>query len=113
MCEDFLKALGVMEQLDQTQEDVPMLEPEVEQEALDGKSYRLSPQAKKFLLKLIQAEGEEVSKQDMAYALGLDSIRYADIKKRHPLVFDTFVVKNNRGQYFLNNDYLEDVLSSA
>lgn len=80
---------------------------------VDGKSYRLSPQAKKFLLKLIQAEGEEVSKQDMAYALGLDSIRYADIKKRHPLVFDTFVVKNNRGQYFLNNDYLEDVLSSA
>lgn len=34
MCEDFLKALGVMEQLDQAQEDVPMLEPEVEQETL-------------------------------------------------------------------------------
>ncbi len=80
---------------------------------VNGKGYKLPPQAKKFLLKLIQAEGEEVSKQDMAYALGVNSITYADIKRRHPLVFDTFVVKNNRGQYFLNNDYLADVLPSA
>lgn len=75
---------------------------------VEGMRIGLSPLQQKFLLKLVAAQGDEVSKRDMCDALGCPDFRYADIKKRNKQVFETFVVARGNGCYYLNNEHLED-----
>ena len=72
-----------------------------------GAEIRLSPQVYGFLKVLEQADGDEVHKRQISNALGIpENFRYADIKKHHREVFDTFVQNDQKGNYWLNHEYL-------
>jgi hypothetical protein len=72
-----------------------------------GVEKSLSPQVYKFLKVLLKADGDEVHKSHIAKVLGLhENFRYADIKKRHREVFDSFVESDQRGNYWLHPDYI-------
>jgi len=72
-----------------------------------GTEISLSPQVYGFLKVLDQADGDEVHKRKIAEALGIaENFRYADIKKHHRTVFDTFVQRDQQGNYWLHPDFL-------
>ena len=74
---------------------------------IGGAEHKLSPQVFDFLKVLEDADGDEVPKREIAQALGIpQSFRYADIKKRHRLVFDTFVQSDQKGNFWLVPEYL-------
>lgn len=74
---------------------------------IGGVEHKLSPQVFDFLKVLQDAEGDEVHKRQIAQALGIpENFRYADIKKRHKLVFDTFVQSDAKGHFWLRPEYL-------
>lgn len=74
---------------------------------IGGVEHRLSPQVYGFLKVLEEADGDEVHKRKIAQALGIDpSFRYADIKKRHKAVFDTFVLSSQQGYFWLRPEFL-------
>ena len=74
---------------------------------IDGDEHKLSPQVFDFLKVLINADGDEVHKLRIAQALGIPpNFRFADIKKRHKPVFDTFVQHDQKGYFWLHPDYL-------
>ena len=74
---------------------------------IGGAEHKLSPQVFDFLRVLEDADGDEVPKREIAQALGIpQSFRYADIKKRHRLVFDTFVQSDQKGNFWLVPEYL-------
>jgi hypothetical protein len=74
---------------------------------IGGAEVSLSPQVFKFLKVLLDADGDEVHKRQIAAALEIpDTFRFADIKKRHPEVFETFVQSDQKGYYWLHPDYL-------
>ena len=53
------------------------------------------------------ADGDEVHKRELAQALGIsETFRYADIKKRHKTVFDTFVQSDDKGHFWLRPEFL-------
>lgn len=67
----------------------------------------ISPQVFKFLTVLVEADGDEVHKRQIAKALEIpENFRYADIKKRHVEVFETFVQSDQKGYYWLHPDFL-------
>lgn len=72
-----------------------------------GAEIRLSPQVYSFLKVLEEADGDEVHKRQIASALEIpENFRYADIRKHHRDVFDTFVQNDRKGNYWLNPEYL-------
>ena len=72
-----------------------------------GAEIPLSPQVFKFLRVLLDADGDEVHKRQIAKALEIpETFRFADIKKRHSEVFETFVESDQKGYYWLRPDYL-------
>ena len=74
---------------------------------LDGQEVRLSPQEADFLLVLLDADGDEVTKRQIAAATGIKAnFVYADIKKRRKAVFDTFVQSDQQGRYWIRPEYL-------
>jgi hypothetical protein len=74
---------------------------------IGGVEHKLSPQVYDFLKVLEDAEGDEVHKRQIAQALGIaENFRYADIKKRHKLVFDTFVQSDAKGHFWLRPEFL-------
>jgi hypothetical protein len=74
---------------------------------IDGVEHKLSPQVYGFLKVLEDAEGDEVHKRKIAQALGIsETFRYADIKKRHKAVFDTFVQSDDKGHFWLRPEFL-------
>lgn len=74
---------------------------------IGGVEHKLSPLVHGFLKVLEDADGDEVHKREIAQALGIaETFRYADIKKRHRLVFDTFVQGDDKGNYWLRPEYL-------
>ena len=74
---------------------------------INGDEIRLSPQVYGFLKVLDEAEGDEVHKRKIAGALEIaENFRYADIRKHHREVFDTFVQSDQKGNYWLHPDYL-------
>ena len=74
---------------------------------IDGVEYSLSPQVFKFLKVLLEADGDEVHKRQIAAALEIrETFRFADVKKRHSQVFETFVQSDDKGYYWLHPDYL-------
>lgn len=74
---------------------------------ISGVEVRLSPQVFKFLMVLLEADGDEVHKSKIAAALEIpENFKLAHIKKRHAEVFDTFVQSDQKGYYWLHPDYL-------
>lgn len=74
---------------------------------IGGEEKSLSPQVFKFLTVLVEADGDEVHKRQIAKALEIpENFRYADIKKRHVEVFETFVQSDQKGYYWLHPDFL-------
>ena len=74
---------------------------------IGGIEMSLSPQVFKFLTVLVEADGDEVHKRHIAKALELpENFRYADIKKRHVEVLETFVQSDQKGYYWLHPDFL-------
>ncbi len=74
---------------------------------INGAEVSLSRQVVKFLKVLLEADGDEVHKRQIAKALEIpENFRFADIKKRHAEVFDTFVQSDKKGNYWLLPDYL-------
>ena len=74
---------------------------------IGGTEHKLSPQVYGFLKVLEDADGDEVPKREIAQALGIpETFRYADIKKHHRLVFDTFVQSDHKGNFWLIPEYL-------
>lgn len=74
---------------------------------IGGVEHKLSPQVYGFLKVLEDADGDEVPKREIAQALGIpETFRYADIKKRHRLVLDTFVQSDQKGNFWLVPQYL-------
>ena len=74
---------------------------------IGGLEVSLSPQVFKFLKELLEAEGDEVHKRQIAKTLEIpENFRFADIKKRHAEVFETFVQSDQKGYYWLHPDYL-------
>ena len=74
---------------------------------IGGTEHKLSPQVYGFLKVLEDADGDEVHKRHIAGALGIrDNFRYADIKKHHRPVFDTFVQSDQKGNFWLRPEYL-------
>lgn len=74
---------------------------------IGGVEHKLSPQVYGFLKVLEDADGDEVHKRQIAQALGIaENFRYADIKKRHKVVFDTFVQSDAKGYFWLRPEYL-------
>lgn len=74
---------------------------------IGGVEHVLSPQVYGFLKVLEDAEGDEVHKRGIAQALGISqAFRYADIKKRHKAVFDTFVQSDQKGNFWLRPEFL-------
>jgi hypothetical protein len=74
---------------------------------ISGTEIRLSPQVYGFLQVLEQADGDEVHKRLISAALGIaENFRYADIKKHHRAVFDTFVQNDQKGNFWLKPEYL-------
>lgn len=72
-----------------------------------GDEIRLSPQVYGFLKVLENADGDEVHKRQIANALAIpENFRFADIKKHHREVFDTFVQNDHKGNYWLVPEYL-------
>jgi hypothetical protein len=76
---------------------------------IDGKPINLSPQVYLFLKILEHADGDEVHKRHIAEGLGLEpgaNFRTAEIFKRHKPVFATFVDKDDKGHYWLKDEFL-------
>ena len=74
---------------------------------IGGAEHKLSPQVYGFLKVLEDADGDEVHKREIAQALGIsETFRYADIKKRHKAVFDTFVQSDDKGHFWLRPEFL-------
>jgi len=74
---------------------------------IGGVEHKLSPQVYGFLKVLEDADGDEVHKRELARALDItETFRYADIKKRHKLVFDTFVQSDAKGHFWLRPEFL-------
>ena len=74
---------------------------------IGGAEVSLSPQVFKFLKVLLDAEGDEVHKRLLAKALEIpENFKFANIKKRHAEVFETFVQSDQKGYYWLHPDYL-------
>lgn len=74
---------------------------------IGGVEHKLSPQVYGFLKVLEDADGDEVHKRLIAAALDIREIfRYADIKKHHRVVFDTFVQSDQKGNFWLRPEYL-------
>ena len=74
---------------------------------IGGAEHKLSPQVYGFLKVLEDADGDEVHKRGIAQALGIsETFRYADIKKRHKAVFDTFVQSDDKGHFWLRPEFL-------
>ena len=74
---------------------------------IGGVEMSLSPQVFKFLTVLLEADGDEVHKRQIAKALEIaENFRFANIKKRHVEVFETFVQSDQKGYYWLHPDYL-------
>ena len=74
---------------------------------IGGAEHKLSPQVYGFLKVLEDADGDEVPKREIARALGIpETFRYADIKKRHKAVFDTFVQSDDKGHFWLRPEFL-------
>ena len=74
---------------------------------IGGAEHKLSPQVYGFLKVLEDADGDEVHKRGIAQALGIsETFRYADIKKRHKVVFDTFVQSDDKGHFWLRPEFL-------
>ena len=74
---------------------------------IDGVEHKLSPQVYDFLKVLEDADGDEVHKRQIAQALGIaENFHLADVKKRHKLVFDTFVQSDAKGNFWLRPEYL-------
>lgn len=71
---------------------------------IGGAEHKLSPQVLKVLE---DADGDEVHKRELARALDItETFRYADIKKRHKAVFDTFVQSDDKGHFWLRPEFL-------
>lgn len=75
---------------------------------IGGAEHKFLPQVYGFLKVLEDADGDEArSKREIARALGIpETFRYADIKKHHRLVFDTFVQSDHKGNFWLIPEYL-------
>lgn len=74
---------------------------------IGGAEVSLSPQVFKFLKVLLDADGDEVHKRLLAKALEIpENFKFANIKKRHAEVFETFVQSDQKGYYWLHPDYL-------
>lgn len=74
---------------------------------IDGNEFPLSPQVFKFLKVLLEADGDEVHKRQIAKALDIpENFRFADIKKRHADVFNTFVDLDKKGNFWVLPDYV-------
>lgn len=76
---------------------------------IDGRAIDLSPQVYLFLKILEDHDGDEVHKRHIAEGLGLEpaaSFRTADIFKRHKQVYTTFVDKDDKGHYWLKDEFM-------
>lgn len=75
---------------------------------IGGQEIHLSPQICSFLTVLDDHEGDEVHKQRIAEAMGIEgSIDVPQIFKRHRSVFDTFVDSDKKGHFWLKPDFLK------
>lgn len=71
-----------------------------------GQEYKISPQIYAILSVLEDAEGDEVHKRHIARALGIETVRMADVFKHHKHVFATFVDTDRKGNYWLKSEFL-------
>jgi len=74
---------------------------------IGGVEHKVSSKVADFIKVLQEADGDEVHKRKIASALGISAtFRYADIRKRHKAVFDTFVQSDQKGNFWLLPQYL-------
>jgi hypothetical protein len=68
----------------------------------------VSPRVYEFLKVLEEAEGDEVHKRHIARSLGISAatFRTADIFKRHKDVYQTFIDKDDVGNYWLKPEFI-------
>ncbi|WP_288132446.1 hypothetical protein [Accumulibacter sp.] len=104
--EAYIPVLGKIQHPDET--SLRLLRLGQRKALIDGQEIRLSPQVCSFLTILDDHDGDEVHKQHIAEAMGVDGpIDVAQIFKRHRRVFDTFVGSDKKGHFWLKPDFLK------
>lgn len=72
---------------------------------IQGERHRVGGQPLRFLLALLKADGDELTRRRLADVVGLrDDFSYADIRKRHKAVFSTFV-EHAKGEFWIKPEY--------
>lgn len=104
--EAYIPVLGKIQHPDET--SLRLLRLGQRKALIDGQEIRLSPQVCSFLTILDDHGGDEVHKQHIAEAMGVDGpIDVAQMFKRHRRVFDTFVGSDKKGHFWLKPDFLK------
>ncbi len=72
-----------------------------------GESIKVPPQIQQFLLFLLEAQGQPVTKRHLAdwLEISVDCCAGTKVFKRHKTVYDTFVCNDRLGRYWLNPIY--------
>jgi predicted transcriptional regulator len=73
---------------------------------VDGQRISVPPDARMFLLLLLEAEGEEMHKSELAERMGkAHNFKVSSVFRHCKALFDTFVVGDERGRYRLAESY--------